>query len=260
MAKKSKVERWVVATDTHYPLHDRKANSCMLQAIEKVKPDGFIHLGDIDEWASLSHWQWKRKQKPPLDDQIGVIDKEVVEVNIYCDELDKSLNKAKVKKRIQIAGNHELWIGHFLEEHPHLIKLGYTFEKLVRLKERGFQFIPNHEMYKIGKLNLYHGNLYSGEHHTKSHLSKMGVNIMYGDKHSIQQFSVSHVDGEKSAWCIGCLKSLNHANNKFMLGRPHNWGHAFAIVDKFDGGLFSVHVVRIIDGKCSLWGDVIYGK
>jgi len=256
--KKDKVERWIVATDTHYPLHDRKANSCMLQAIEKVKPDGFIHLGDLGEWESFSHWQWKRKKKPPLEYQIPIINKEVATVNQYCAELDKVLDKAKVKKRVQIAGNHELWIDQFVEEYPYM--KDYKFEKLVMLKERGFDYVPNHEMYKIGKLNLYHGNLYSGEHHAKSHLSKMGVNIMYGDKHSIQQFSISHVDGEKSAWCIGCIKSLLHKDNQFMGGRPCNWGHAFAIVDKFDGGLFSVHVVRIINGKCSLWGKVIYGK
>ena len=257
-SKKHKVKRWVVATDTHYPLHDRKANSCMLQAIEKVKPDGFIHLGDLGEWDSFSHWKWKRRKRPPLEYQIPIIEEEIKEVLTYCDELDKSLNKAKVKKRVQIAGNHELWHDQFVEEFPYMKE--YSTEKILKLKERGFEYVPNHEMYKIGKLNLYHGNLYSGEHHTKSHLSKMGVNVMYGDKHGIQQFSISHIDGEKSAWCIGCLKSLKAKDNEFMMGRPHNWGHAFAIVDVFEGGLFSVDVHRIINGKCSLWGDVIYGK
>lgn len=256
--KKGVTERWIVATDSHYPLHDRKANDCVLQAILKVKPDGFIHLGDLGEWASFSHWQWKRRKKPPLEHQIPVIDKEIKEVLTYCNELDKVLDKAKVKKRVQIAGNHEAWIDQFVEEYPYMKE--YTIPRILQLKERGFSYVPNDEKYKIGKLYLYHGNLYGGENHTKNHLRKMGVNIMYGDRHSIEQSSITHVDGEKSAWCIGCLKSLKPEDNEFMKGRPHNWGHAFAIVDVFDKGMFSVDVHRIINGMCSLWGEVLYGK
>ena len=37
-------------------------------------------------------------------------------------------------------------------------------------------------------------------------------------------------------------------------------GHAFAIVDFFTGGHFTVHVIQIIDGKTSLWGNLIDGN
>jgi len=45
-----------------------------------------------------------------------------------------------------------------------------------------------------------------------------------------------------------------------MARAPSNWGHAFAVVDFWDKGIFSVHVVRIIRGQCSLWGRVIDGN
>ena len=39
-----------------------------------------------------------------------------------------------------------------------------------------------------------------------------------------------------------------------------NWSHAFAIVDFFQNGYFTVHVIQIINGKTSLWGEIIDGN
>ena len=83
---------------------------------------------------------------------------------------------------------------------------------------------------------------------------------MYGHHHSLQQDSETHMDGPKSAWSIGCLKDMSNNANKFLGRRQHKWAHAFAIVDYFDGGLFTVHIIQIIDGKCSLWGELINGN
>ena len=47
--------------------------------------------------------------------------------------------------------------------------------------------------------------------------------------------------------------------NSWLGGRQHNWSHAFAVVDYFDKGLFTVHVINIIEGKTSLWGKLIEG-
>ena len=47
--------------------------------------------------------------------------------------------------------------------------------------------------------------------------------------------------------------------NEWLQGRMHNWSHAFAIVDFYDKGYFTVHVIQIIDGKTSLWGELIKG-
>ena len=82
---------------------------------------------------------------------------------------------------------------------------------------------------------------------------------MYGHHHDLQQSSVTHLDGVKSAWSIGCLKDMKAEKNEFLQGRMHNWGHAFAIVDFYDKGFFTVHVIQIINGKTSLWGELIKG-
>ena len=89
---------------------------------------------------------------------------------------------------------------------------------------------------------------------------KLGANIMYGHHHDIQQTSVTHMDGVKSAWSIGCLKDMTTEQNAWLGGRQHNWSHAFAIVDFYEGGHFSVYIVMIIKGMTSLWGQFIDGN
>ena len=82
---------------------------------------------------------------------------------------------------------------------------------------------------------------------------------MYGHHHDLQQSSVTHLDGVKSAWSLGCLKDMAADKNAWLGNRQHNWAHAFAVVDYYDKGLFTVHVISIIEGKTSLWGQLIEG-
>jgi hypothetical protein len=83
---------------------------------------------------------------------------------------------------------------------------------------------------------------------------------MYGHWHDLQQMSATHMDGPKSAWSIGCLKDMRTESNKWLSNRRINWAHAFAIIDFYGRGRFTVDVVQIIDGKCSVWGELIDGN
>ena len=47
--------------------------------------------------------------------------------------------------------------------------------------------------------------------------------------------------------------------NDWLDNRRINWAHAFAIVDFYHGGLFTVHIIQIINGRTSLWGELIEG-
>ena len=47
--------------------------------------------------------------------------------------------------------------------------------------------------------------------------------------------------------------------NEWLGNRRINWAHAFAIVDFFKGGHFTVHIIQIINGRTSLWGELIEG-
>ena len=104
----------IVIPDTHFPLHDQSACNIVLQAIEIVKPNIFINLGDVGEWESVSHWKYKRRKRPPLEYQLPLIDEEIRLVNLEIDKFDKVLNKVKCEDRYILQGNHDAWLDDFV--------------------------------------------------------------------------------------------------------------------------------------------------
>jgi hypothetical protein len=260
MARKTKLKtkRAIVTPDKHFPLHDVPAINVLCQAIEKVKPDIYVDLGDVGEFESVSHWQWRKKKRPPLEYQLPFVDEEIAKVNEGMDIIDKSLDKAKVKERHFCEGNHDDWLNRFVEENPYLAK--YKFKDAVRLKERGYKYHPCGKLFNIGNLYFYHGHHFAGMTHTRNHLLRMGCNVMYGHHHDMQQSSVTHMDGPKSAWSIGCLKNMTSEANAWLNNRQHNWQLGFAIVNFYDKGNFNVEVCTIIDGKTVVDGELLDGN
>ena len=260
MALKDKgvVNRAIVTPDKHFPLHDKPSINVLCKTIEIVKPDIYVDLGDIGEWSAFSAWKYKRKKAPPLEFMIPDMDADVDDVNKCMDQVDESLDKADCKKKYITEGNHDNWLNMAVEKYPYISQ--YKFATAVDLKGRGYTYYPFGKHLKIGKLYFYHGHQYGGQYHTANHLRKLGCNIMYGHWHDIQQMSATHMDGAKSAWSIGCLKDMSDEANSWLGNRRINWAHAFAIVDFYKNGLFTVHVIQIINGQTSLWGELVDGN
>ena len=260
MALKDKgvVNRAIVTPDKHFPLHDKPSINVLCKTIEIVKPDIYVDLGDIGEWSAFSAWKYKRKKAPPLEFMIPDMDADVDDVNKCMDIVDESLDKADCKKKYITEGNHDNWLNMAVEKYPYISQ--YKFAKAVDLKGRGYTYYPFGKHLKIGKLYFYHGHQYGGQYHTANHLRKLGCNIMYGHRHDIQQMSATHMDGAKSAWSIGCLKDMSDEANSWLGNRRINWAHAFAIVDFYKNGLFTVHIIQIINGQTSLWGELVDGN
>ena len=254
---KGVVKRVVVSPDKHFPLHDQKAINCLKRAIEIVRPDAYIDLGDVGEFHAFSAWKFKRKVKPPLEYLIGDFTKDVKEVNKGMDMVDEALDKVVCDEKYITEGNHDNWLNMAVEMYPYLPQ--FKFANAMKLKERGYIYYPFGKYLKMGKLYFYHGHQYGGQYHTANHLRKTGCNVMYGHWHDLQHMTATHMDGPKAAWSIGCLKDMNPKSNSWLNNRNINWAHAFAIVDYFKDGLFAVHIIQVINGKTSLWGELVEG-
>tara|TARA_Y100000401_G_scaffold47601_1_gene36748 strand:+ start:2954 stop:3751 length:798 start_codon:yes stop_codon:yes gene_type:complete len=256
--KANLVKRAIVTPDKHFPYEDKPAIKALCKAIEFVKPEIYIDLGDIGEWEHFSAWKYKRKKKPPLEHMIPDLETDIIDVNRGFDQIDEALDKAGCKDKYITEGNHDNWLNMFVESHPYVSK--YKFAIACKLKERGYNYYPFGKHLKIGKLYYYHGHQYGGQYHTANHLRKLGCNVMYGHWHDLQHMTATHMDGPKAAWSIGCLKDMSPQSNEWLSNRRINWAHAFAIVEYYDRGNFTVNVVQIINGKCSLWGHLIDGN
>tara|TARA_Y100001963_G_C6785459_1_gene452439 strand:+ start:1989 stop:2753 length:765 start_codon:yes stop_codon:yes gene_type:complete len=250
-------KRAVVIPDQHYPIHDKKAVNVVLKALKIVKPDIFINLGDVGEWESFSPWRWKRKKKPSLEYQLPAIEKELKAVNKEIDKVDKILDEINCNERYICAGNHDEWLTYgFCVEYPYMED--YAFEEACGWKDRGYKYYSYNEPLKIGKVTFIHG-AYATNYHANKHLLAYGENLIYGHTHDIQRHTLTRLGGTIGAWSMGCLKDMSPKKNKWLQGRLHNWNHAFAIVDWFTNGDFKVEVVEIVNGKTSLWGEMIKG-
>ena len=138
MAKKGVVKRAIVTPDKHFPLADYAAIRVVCKAIELIKPNIYIDLGDTGEWEMFSSHYWKDREKPPLEVLIPMLDREVELVNDGMDIIDASLDKAKCKQRHFIQGNHEVWLDKFVTKHPYLPQ--YETKKALKLKERKYKY------------------------------------------------------------------------------------------------------------------------
>ena len=249
------MKRGFVIPDQHFPLHSKSAISVVLQALNIVKPDLFINLGDVGEWNSVSAWKYKKIKRPPLEFVLEEVDKEISEVNRGLDAFDSILDKNDCKHKIMCAGNHDEWLDAFVEAHPYLTD--YTFRNACNLDDRGYSYHCYNDTVKIGKLTFIHG-AYATTYHAKKTLEAYGENIIYGHTHDIQRHTLTKLGGTIGAWSMGCLKDMSAEKNKWLKGRLHNWNHAFGIIDWFKNGDFKVEVIEIINGKTTLWGQPIY--
>ena len=229
----------------------------LTQAIEIIKPDIYVDLGDVGEWSHFSRFKYKGREKPPLEYMLNDCNDDIIDVNLGMDIIDEALDKIDCKEKHMCEGNHDNWVNEFTRRYPYA---DFSFKNVVNLKSRGYKFHAMGTHAKIGKLYFYHGHQYAGMYHAANHLRKLGCNVMYGHHHDLQHITATHMDGPKAAWSIGCLKDMRAESNAWLKNRITNWGHAFAIIDYYgDDGDFTVDVVQIIDGRTSIWGTLIDG-
>ena len=253
---------WIVCPDTHFAPkddpeggHDPKALGCLLRGIQLVKPRGFVHIGDVGEWSAASHWKYARRARPPIQYVLADIERDAEAVNEGMDLVDNELGKCK--DRILLKGNHDLWVDNMTEELADCIDPRFKFENLLNLKGRGYAWTEYGEYARLGKLAMYHGGHFGGEHHAAAHLRKLRSSVMYGHHHSYQIASASALSGGPArAWCIGFL---GRVRKPFLRGRPTDWSHNFAIIHVEKDGTFHVEVAEIINGRCFVYGKRVEG-
>lgn len=249
------MECGIILPDQHYPLVDRWAESCVLQAIEHVKPTFFVNIGDAGEWESVCHFRYERRKRPPLDYQLRELARDARSVNRGMDKFDQALDNVGCEERHFIEGNHEVWTDRLCEEFQ-VLKYKYTPKKLLRLEERGYSYYPYGQYVKFGKLNIYHGGHWMGKYHTHAHIRETASNVLYGHTHDAQIARHSTLSGPLGAWSIGCICDFK---KPFLKGRPTNWSHAFVILHIERNGLFDVDLVDIVSKRCIVWGKRITG-
>jgi hypothetical protein len=228
---------------------DPGAEAVALKALQLIKPDAFYNLGDAGEWTSVSHWQWSRRKRPPLEYQIPLIETDVAAVNAGLDKWDCVLDKINCEERVFTCGNHDQWLNNFVEEYPYMDK--YTPERAMRLQERGYEYHPYGEYVEVTPdLFTYHGGHRTSANHVRDHLS-LGKSLIYAHHHSAECAAGATLDGPILVWCMACICKLS---KPFLKGKLTNWSHGFGVVTVHNDGAFQVEFVPIVGGVSNVWG------
>ena len=96
---KGVIKRGIITPDKHFPLHSKEAVDVVCQAIRIIKPDFYVDLGDSGEFSSVSHWQWKKRKRPPLEYQLPRVYEDIGAVNEGMDIIDEALDKVRCKEK-----------------------------------------------------------------------------------------------------------------------------------------------------------------
>ena len=133
------MKKTIFVPDIHAPFHDRLAFKACLKAIEAVRPERVVLLGDVGEFEGASGWKWEKRKRPPLEYVLPEVDADFIATNKILDELDKTIDWECEK--IFIEGNHEDRVNRLLEEFPYLSDR-FDVATALNLKQRGWLFYP----------------------------------------------------------------------------------------------------------------------
>ena len=258
------IKKIVLLPDFHYPHINKTAVNAVFQFIEWFKPNAVNLLGDAMNMDSVNHWMQEKGSKKYFEG------KRLLEEYKDFDQDILTPLEAILPQRCEktyMGGNHEDWINTLLDKEPQLEGM-IEVEKAVRLKERGWEWIPwlkygqgdyERGLKHYGKLLVFHGQ-YTNKYHSAKTTETYSKSCAYAHTHDIQLHTKVTVDdykGYHTAQSIGCLCNTSP---DYMRGRMNRWVNAFGVIYLREGGLYNLYVPVIVRGKFVFAGRMFNGN
>lgn len=229
----------LMISDIHFPYQENEVLSLILQYGVDKKVNTIYLNGDI-----IDMYQASFHEKDP---RVRSIKAELDTVRAFFDVLKNTFPNAKIYYK---EGNHEARLSRYLRvKAPELLDCEeFELPSLLKLGERGIEWIPNIQAVKIGKLYALHGNEFKGGggvNPARAYYLKSKVSMIAGDKHRTSEHTEQSLNGEiVTCWSTACCCELNP---HYMPYNTWNWGAAHIIVHP--DGDFNVTNFRIIKTK-----------
>lgn len=211
------MKRIMVFGDPHIPYVDKTAWALFLAAAKVFKPNVLVCLGDFVDCYSLADYVRDPSRSALFKDEIGPANK-------CLDELD-ALNAAH---KYYIAGNHEDRLTRLLHKSaPGLSKL-VAIDGLLKLKERGWSYLPYGAYLKLGKVVFTHDTGRAGPHALAGALHDACTNIVIGHVHFVGLKMEGAIDGTaRFAMSPGWLGDASKADYMHTLRASRDWTQGF---------------------------------
>lgn len=226
--------------------------------IHEVKPENIIIIGDFLDMQSLSHWLTNKRLKME-----GLrYAEEINQANIALDHMFLPMcvdnERARLSKKrlyrpelVYIEGNHEERVWRYIEQHPEL-KGHLDYRNDLRLKQRGFKYIPYKEYYHNNGVAFTHipisgnGMPISGAVGTQLQraLRDHNTSIVYGHNHKLSMQGEHRLGGAhyNQALSLGCF--FEHVD-EYAKGAKVDYWRGIVLLDQYSEGRFDIETIAL---------------
>lgn len=242
-----KLKKLLIIPDVHIPYHDKKAVKLLHKVAKSFKPDIIVVLGDYaDFYAVSSH------SKDP--NRSNKLEFEVNAVNAELDELDD----LKAKRKVFIAGNHENRLERYLaDKAPELFNV-VKIPELLKLKKRGWEYVPYKMDVKIGQVYFTHDIGTAGRSAVFNAINTYQGNIVTGHTHRLAYIVEGNAKGKPHvSTSFGWLGDASQADYMHRVKAARDWALGFGVgyLDE-KTGIVHVNAVPIVGYQCVVEGQL----
>jgi len=246
------VQRAIAIPDLHAPYHDPLALATALAAINKLRPDAVLIMGDWFDCYEISDFTKSPERLYTFDDELRI-----------GNELLDRVSAMGVKRVVFLEGNHENRLPRYLAKRAPELYSMLNMRKLAKIDERGWEWIPYESAVTIGKLHFSHEWGQSGKYAAQRALASTGRCTIAGHNHRADISYGGTVDGERHVaatlgW-LGDYDQLAFSYKKKWAARVE-WIHGLGAIAWDATGRGQVDFCPIIDGTALVWGQLINGR
>lgn len=235
------------------PTHSLESVAAMMEFARDLRPDVFILGGDQLNCGPVSHWLRGKPRKLEnlrLKEEMDMLEKHIL----------LPVEKMTPKEKVWLRGNHEVWIEELVNEIPGIEGLVEP-ENYLRLKQRGWKVFAQGEIYKLGKLNIIHGDvLPPGKNVAEKMVKSYRRNVRCGDRHRYEAATDDTPYDSKDIHTGIVVPAMSQCNAAYMKNRVSNHHQGFLFGWVAPNGNFTDHVMTIINNKFIHNGKVYDGR
>jgi UDP-2,3-diacylglucosamine pyrophosphatase LpxH len=228
----SRLEPILVVSDAHIPYHSPIWWDLLLQVGRDIRPKTVVIIGDFADFYAVSD-----HDKSP--DRANAFDQELDVVDGCLDQLDA----LGAGDKLYIEGNHEDRLRRYLMKNPALHGVVNT-ERLLHLKERGWQFVPykhhasrgavhfTHDVGTAGRnavfkaLELYQHSVITGHTHRFAYIvegsatGECKLSAMFGWGGDVEQVEYMNLAKARKDWALGFGVGYHDPSSGFIYFVP----------------------------------------
>lgn len=247
IAQGAPLEPVLIVSDAHIPYHSPVWWDLLLQVGRALRPKHLVIIGDFGDFYAVSDHDKSAERANRFDEELEAVEK-------HLDELDA----LGATDKLYIEGNHEDRLKRYLMKNPALSRV-VTTEKLLRLGERGWEFVPYKRHAQRGAIHYTHDVGSAGRNAVFRALDVYGHSVVTGHTHRLAYIVEGNAVGDcKLSAMFGCGLDIEAVEYMNLAKARRDWALGFGIgyVDPSSGYTYLVPV-PVVHQTCMVNG-VLY--